>query len=62
MILIMIPCFSVDNKLGDWINCRSLSRDLYELDLGIYLSMIMGIGGLTIVKIALFKCLRIIGH
>ena len=53
MISIMIPCFSVDNKLGDWINCRGLFRDLYELDLGVYLTMMMEIGGLTIVRIAL---------
>ena len=45
----MRPCFLVDDKLGDWVNCRSLFRDLYELDLGVYLTMIMGIGGLTIV-------------
>ena len=32
MISIMIPCFSVDDKLGDWTNCRSLFRHLCELD------------------------------
>ena len=53
MISIMIPCFSVDNKLGDWINCRSLFRDLYKLEVGSYLTPKMGIGGLTIVEIAL---------
>ena len=37
MISIMIPCFSVDDKLGDWTNCRSLIRHLYELDLGVLL-------------------------
>ena len=37
MISIMIPCFSVDDKLGDWTNCRSLFRHLYELDLGVLL-------------------------
>ena len=58
----MIPCFSVDDKLGDWINCRGLFRDLYELGLGVYLTMTMEIGELTIVKITLFKYLRIIGH
>ena len=52
MILVVIPCFSVDNKLGDWINCRGLLRDLYKLDLGGYLTMIMEFGGLTIVEIA----------
>ena len=50
MIPIMTPCFSVDDKLGDWINCRGLIRDLYELDLGVYLTMIMEIGGLTTVR------------
>ena len=53
MISIMIPCFSVDHKLGDWINCQGLFRDLYEPNLGVYLIAIMGIGGLTIVRIAL---------
>ena len=52
MISIMIPCFSVDDKLGDWVKCRSLFRNLYELDLGVYLIVIMEIGGLTIVRIA----------
>ena len=52
MISIVIPCFSVDNKLGDLTNYRGLLRDLYELDLGVYLTMTMEIGGLTIVKIA----------
>ena len=33
----MTPCFSVDDKLGDWTNCRSLFRHLYELDLGVLL-------------------------
>ena len=37
MISIMIPCFSVDDKLGDWINCRSLFRHLCGLDLGVLL-------------------------
>ena len=37
MISIMIPCFSVDDKLGDWTNCQSLIRHLYELDLGVLL-------------------------
>ena len=46
----MIPCFSVDDKLGDWVNFRGLFRDLYELDLGVYFTMIMEIGGLTIVR------------
>ena len=53
MISIMIPCFSVDDKLGDWINGRSRFRDVYKLDLGVYLIMIMGISGLTIVRIVL---------
>ena len=53
MISIMIPCFSVGDKLGDWINCRSGFRILYKLELGVYLTMTMGIGGLTIAKIAL---------
>ena len=48
----MIPCFSVDDKLGDWVKCRSLFRNLYELDIGVYLIMIMGIGGLTVVRVA----------
>ena len=52
MISIMIPCFSVDDKLGGWVKCRSLFRNLYELDLGVYLITIMGIGGLAIVRIA----------
>ena len=52
MISIMIPCFSVDDKLGGWVKCRSLFRNLYELDLGVYLIVIMEIGGLTIVEIA----------
>ena len=37
MMSIMIPCFSVDVKLGDWTNCRSLFRHLCELDLGVLL-------------------------
>ena len=37
MISNMIPCFSVDDKLGDWTNCRSLFRHLCELDLGVLL-------------------------
>ena len=53
MIAIMIPCFSVVNKLGDWINCQSLFRDLYELEIEVYQIMIMGIGGLTIVRTTL---------
>ena len=52
MISTMIPCFLVDDKLGDWINCQSLFRDLYELEIEVYQIMIMGIGGLTIVEIA----------
>ena len=35
MISIMIPCFLVDDKLGDWTNCWSLFRHLCELDLGV---------------------------
>ena len=62
MISIMIPCFSVDNKLGDWIKCRGLIRDLYELDLGVYLTMTMEIGGLTIVRVALSSIWGVIGH
>ena len=27
----------MDNKLGDWTNCRSLFRHLCELDLGVLL-------------------------
>ena len=53
MISIMIPCFSVDDKLGDCVKCKSLFRNPYELDLGVYLITIMGIGGLTIVEVAL---------
>ena len=53
MTSIIIPCFSADDELGDWINCRGLFRNLYELDLGVYLIMIMGISGLTIVRIVL---------
>ena len=53
MISIMIPCLSVDDKLGDWVKCRSLFRDLYKLEVGSYLTPMMGIGGLIIVKIAL---------
>ncbi len=37
MILNMIPCFSVDHKLGDWTNGRSLFRHLCELDRGVLL-------------------------
>ena len=61
MISIMIPCFSVDDKLGDWINCRSLFRVLYKLDLGVYLTMMMEIGGLTIVMDSPSKYLGIMG-
>ena len=53
MISFMIPCFSMDDKLGDWTNCWSLFRDLYTPDLGVYLTMIMEIGGVTIVGVAL---------
>ena len=52
MISIMIPCFLVDNKLGDWISCRIWFRDLYKLEVGSYLTPKMGIGGLIIVEIA----------
>ena len=37
MISIMMPCFSVDDKLGDWTNCRNLFRHFCELDLGVLL-------------------------
>ena len=58
----MIPCFLEDNKLGDWTNCGSLFRDLYELDLGVLLDHNNGNWWTDYSRDSLFKYFRIIGH
>ena len=62
MISIMIPCFSVDNKLGRWINCRGLFRDFYELDLGSLLDHDNGNWWTDYSKGNPFKHMGVIGH
>ena len=60
MISIMIPCFSVDDKLGDWTNCRSLFRHLCVLDLGVLLDHNNGNWWTDYSRDSLFKYLWII--